>query len=299
METFLVLLKSGLVDGMVLAPACVGLTLQFGVTNYVNFAFGSTLTLAAVIFWSLNASILHLDLWPAAVAGAVLTGVASLMLGAFVYAPFFRKRPQLLFMLLLTFVVSLLLDALLVAFWGGTVLILNYPNGSLNVLSLGPINTSPLELVYLAASGVILASAYLALRYTRLGKTMRAMSDDRSLAIVCGLPVERTTNMTWLFTGVAAGAAGEILALQSHGFDTSLGGSFLYLIFAGIIIGGIGKPLGAFLGALLIGCVFQLSALVTGTALSPVVAFALLVVVIMFRPQGLFGATGRSRFNAA
>jgi branched-subunit amino acid ABC-type transport system permease component len=84
---------------------------------------------------------------------------------------------------------------------------------------------------------------------------MRAMSDDRSLAVVCGLPVRRTTDLTWTLIGFLAAVSREILGLQSHGIDTTLDGSFIYLIFAAIILGGIGRPVGAVLGALTFGSV--------------------------------------------
>lgn len=300
MNTFFLLLGAGILDGAILAPACVGFTLQFGVTNYVNFAYGSLLTFAAFMFWTFNTNpSIHLDLWAAALAALMLTALVSALLGGIVYTAYFRRRPQLLYALVLTFAVGLILDSLWKAIWGSELHQVTYPANSSAVHIVGPFLITNLYIVYIAISLASLGAVFALLRYTKLGKTMRAMSDDRSLAMVCGLPVVRTTNSTWALTGFLGGVAGVVLALQSHGFDQTIGGSFIYLVFAAVILGGIGRPYGAALGALIIGLVFQLSTLVVGTALAPVAVFAVLVLMMLLRPEGLFGSTGRSAFSTA
>ncbi len=288
---------AGIVDAALLAPAAVGLTMQFGITNYVNFAFGAFLTLSAFFFWELNAGHFNLGLWQAGLLAAAGTALASLAIGSLVYGPFFRRRPQLLFMLVLTFVVSLMMGSGIAAIWGGrSAFQLNYPNGSDTPTSVGPFSLSPLDAIDMAVSIASMAATYAFLRFTQVGKVMRAVADDRTLAFVCGLPIARTTNITWLITGFLAGLAGDILALQSHGFDAGLGDGFIYLVFAAVVFGGIGRTYGALVGAIVIGLVFQLSALVVESALTPAAVFGVLVIIMMVRPNGLFGSTGRSVF---
>lgn len=290
---------AGIVDAALLAPAAVALTMQFGITNYVNFAFGSFLTLSAFLFYELDTAF-GFNLWQAGLIAAALNAIAMLAIGAVVYGPFYSRRPQLLYMLVLTFVVSLMMDSAIAAIWSGrSAYQLNYPNGYETPFTLGPIFVSPLDASYVVISILILGATYLFLRFTRVGKVMRAVSDDRSLALVCGLPIQRTTNVTWLVTGFLGGIAGDILALHSHGFDTGLGAGFIYLVFAVVVFGGIGRTYGAVVGAIVLGLVFQLSSLVVDSSLTPAAVFAVLVVVMMIRPNGIFGTTGRATFVAS
>ena len=299
MNQIWLLTGAGIVDAALLAPAAVGLTMQFGMTNYVNFAFGTFLTLSAFFFWELNASpYFHLNLWEAGLLAAAGTAIASVLIGALVYGPFFRRRPQLLFMLVLTFVISLMMGSGIAGIWGGrSAYQLSYPDAWDTPHSVGPFAFSLLDGTYIAISICSMLAIYAFLRFTRVGKVMRAVSDDRTLATVCGLPIVRTTNITWLITGFLAGIAGGILALHSHGFDSGLGDGFVYLVFAVVVFGGIGRTYGALVGAIVIGLVFQLSSLVVESALTPVAVFAVLVIIMMIRPNGLFGSTGRSVFT--
>jgi branched-subunit amino acid ABC-type transport system permease component len=301
MNQIWLLIGAGVVDAALLAPAAVGLTMQFGITNYVNFAFGAFLTLSAFAFWELNAGPwFHLGLWEAGFLAAGVTSLASVCVGSVVYGPFFRRRPQLLFMLVLTFVISLMLDSGMAAIWGGrSEYQLSYPGDWDAPHNFGPIALSILDVAFIVISVASMAGTYAFLRFTLAGKIMRAISDDRALAQVCGLPIGRTTNITWLLTGFLAGIAGDILALNAHGFDTGLGDSFIYLVFAAVVFGGIGRSYGALVGAVVIGLVFQLSSLVVESALTPVAVFVVLVAVMMLRPNGLFGSTGRSAFAAS
>jgi branched-subunit amino acid ABC-type transport system permease component len=299
-NTFFLLLGAGIVDGAILAPACVGLSLQFGVTNYVNFAYGSVLTFSAFLFWTFNTnSALHWNLWVAGIAAAICTGVGLLLIGAFIYEPFFRRRQQLLYALVVTFAIGLMLQSLFAAIWGASENVLNYPNGVATVHDVGPFVFTTLELIFVCVSVVTLCAVFALLGYTRLGRTMRAVADDNALAVVCGLPVRRTINATWGISGFLAGIAGVVLALQSYGFDASLGNTFLYLVFTAVIIGGIGRTYGSVIGAVIIGIVFQLSGLVIGSGLSVAAVFAVLIVIMLVRPDGLFGATGRTVFQGA
>lgn len=198
-------------------------------------------------------------------------------------------------MLVLTFVMSLILDSFIAAIWGGrSSFQLNYPSAWDDPHVFGVFSLSVLDGVYIGVSVAGMVGTYLFLRFTRWGKVMRAVSDDRSLAFVCGLPITSTTNITWLLTGFLCGLAGDILALHAHGFDAGLGDSFVYLIFAVVVFGGIGRVYGAVVGAIVLGLVFQLSSYVVESALTPLAVFVVLIAIMMLRPNGLFGSTGRS-----
>jgi branched-subunit amino acid ABC-type transport system permease component len=298
-SNFTVLAGFGLIDGAILAVAALGFTLQFGVTNAVNFAYGEFITFGAFGVVLVNGLGVHTNFWETVVIGAVSGAVLSVVIGQFVYAPFLKRRPEILFSLVLTFGMSLILVNAYIAIWGSGFRVLepiSYPTGDADVHQIGPFIVTTLQLWFLLLAVIFLLIAYLLLNYTRLGRSMRAISDNRALAIVCGLNLRRITTYTWLITGALAGAAGVVQALQAHSFQPSLGDTFVYLVFASVVIGGIGRPLGAVLGAVIIGLVTQLAVPIVGAAVSPVAVFVVLVALMIFRPSGLFGSTGRSAF---
>lgn len=132
-------------------------------------------------------------------------------------------------------------------------------------------------------------AVHLLLTRTRLGKAMRAMSDNPSLAAVSGINTRAITAVTWFLTGTLAGLAGTVLGLNISSITPSTGETFLFVIFAAVILGGIGKPYGAMLGALIIGLATEISAVVINAAYKLDVAFVLLI-----RPQGLLAVKGKA-----
>jgi len=297
---FLLLVEVGIIDGAFLAISAVGFSMQFGVTNYVNFAYASFITFGAYCAYLLDSGPLHANFLVDLVGAAIGTAALSFLIGSFVYTPFARRRPQLLFGLVLTFCMWLILDNLLLGIFGYDYRELTYTSGSAsNIGQFGPFQMSPIEGVFLLVAVVTLGSVHGLLRYTRLGRSMRAMSDDHSLALVCGLNTKRIVRLTWIITGVLGGVAGFVQANQLRAFDPGIGDTYIYLVIAAVIVGGIGRPYGAALGALIIGIVSELSVPIIGAALSPVAIFGVLICLMLFRPAGLFGSTGRSQFENA
>ncbi len=132
-----------------------------------------------------------------------------------------------------------------------------------------------------------MVAIHLMLTRTKLGKAMRAISDDKSLAAVTGIHTELVTTIVWVLSGVLAGLAGGVLALNVASFDPNVGVTFLFVIFAAVVFGGIGRPYGAMLGALVIGLAVEVSAVFISSAYKQDVAFLVLVGVLLLRPQGL------------
>jgi branched-subunit amino acid ABC-type transport system permease component len=296
----LLLVEVGLIDGAILAISAVGFSMQFGVTNYANFAYASFISFGAFTAYYLDSQSFHVNFVLALVGAAIATAGLSFLIGTFVYTPFARRRPQLLYGLVVTFSMWLILDNVLTAKWGGQYYQLSYSSGGgSNVYRWGPFQITPNEVLFVVIAAVGLGCVHYLLRYTRLGRSMRAMADDRALALVCGLDTAAITRWTWIITGVLAGVAGFVQANHIRTFDTGIGDTYIYLVLAAVVLGGIGRPYGAVLGAVIIGLVSELSVPLIGAALSPVVIFAVLAVLMLYRPNGLFGATGRSHFGNA
>jgi branched-subunit amino acid ABC-type transport system permease component len=290
-NTFTLSIGFGLVTASILALASMGLTLQFGVTNFVNFAYGDFLTLGAYFSWVANVK-LHLNIWLAMAIGALGMGVAAALLGRFLLGPFARRFRNLFYVMIVTFGLSLILLNLIQAIWGANYV--QYGVAVQSPLHLGPFLLSTDQLIIVGIGAGAMLAIHLLLTRTKLGKAMRAMSDDSSLAMVSGINTRAITTFTWFLTGVLAGLAGTVLGLNIASITPATGETFLFVIFAAVILGGIGRPYGAMLGALIIGLATEISAVLINAAYKLDVAFVLLVVVLLLRPQGLLAVRGKA-----
>lgn len=281
----------GLITASVLALAAVGLSLQFGVTNYINFAYGEFLTIGAYLAWTLN-HWLHLNVWLSMVIATLLTGVFGVVINQFLLRPFTKKGKPLLFLLIVTFGLSLFLSNLVLAIWGPDFVNLDVPRQQ--PFSVGPMLFTANQLAIIAIAVVVMLALHLLLTRTEIGKAMRAMSDSVDLAQVSGIDTDRITSFTWLVSGCLAGLAGIVLAINLTSFQPAFGGEFLFVIFAAVILGGVGSPYGAILGALVIGLATEMSGVFLDSAYKNDVAFGLLVLMLLLRPQGLIRMAGKA-----
>jgi branched-subunit amino acid ABC-type transport system permease component len=151
----------------------------------------------------------------------------------------------------------------------------------------GPMILTGRQLAIIAIAVVAMISVHVMLRYTKFGKAQRAVADNKELARVAGINVGRVVTITWLIAGSMAGLAGFILGMTVGAITPTLGFDFLLTVFAAVIIGGLGKPYGAMAGALIIGLVTEVSALYIDDDYTTVLAFAILLLALAFRPQGL------------
>lgn len=281
----------GLVTASILALSSVGLTLQFGVTNYINFAYGELLTFGAYFTWVAN-SHYGWNIWVALLVGAIMVGIVGVILNVFILQPFIRRQYPVLFMLVVTFGLSLILSNLILALWGAD--FRSYTVAPDKQYNIGPFLLTGQQLIIIGISVVTMIAIHVLLTYTKLGKAMRAMSDNPTLARSCGINTELVTNFTWLLSGFLGGLAGVVLALNITSFQPAFGGDFLFVIFAAVILGGIGKPYGAMAGALVIGIVTEVAAVPLNSAYKNDAAFAILVLVLLLRPQGIFTSEGKA-----
>lgn len=288
---YLLSLGFGIVTASVLAVASVGLSLQFGVTNYVNFAYGAFLSFGMFATWTLWSD-LHVPVYLAALLGVLATGLLGVVTNHFILEPFARRRGNLLFMLIVTFGLSLILDNVIQAIWG--VGFRQFNVGSSTSLQLGPFNFTPSQLVIIGISLVAMVGVHLLLTRTSLGKSMRAMSDNADLAKVSGIDTAWVTRWTWFLSSCLAGLGGVILAINTVSFQSTTGDDLLFVIFAAVILGGIGQTYGAMLGALIIGVVIELASVAISSAYNKYVAFGILVIMLLVRPQGLIPAQGKA-----
>jgi len=280
----------GLITASVLARAAGGFTRPFGVTNFVNFAYGEMLTIGAYLAYVLN-SVFHMNIWLGMLISAVATGGISLLINLFVIQPFVKRKSPLIILLVVTIGLSLFLENGIQAIWGPDFKQYTIPSGS--PVHIGPLIFTAQQLVIIAIALGVMTLIHLVLKYSRLGKAMRAMSDNPELAKISGINTVWITNITWVVSGFLAGLAGVVLAMNVNSFTPALGSEFLFVIFAAVILGGIGRPYGAMIGAIVIGIAMEESASFMDSAYKTVVAFVILVLLLLFRPQGILPSRGR------
>ncbi|MCU1495117.1 MAG: hypothetical protein JWO62_2881 [Acidimicrobiaceae bacterium] len=284
MSLFVLSIGFGLITASILAIASVGFTLQFGVTNILNLAYGDVMTGAAFIAYLVTRA--GGSLWAALLAGAITGSLASYVLNRFLYTPFVRHGTRLFGMIIVTISVSLVLQNGLQAIFGASFFSLVLPRTASYGFA-GMIFTGQ-QLLIMGIAVVAMAVVHSLLSYTRLGRAMRATAADPELARGCGVATDRVVGVAWLMSGALCGIAGVTLVMNVTSFSSTTGGSFLIPVVAAAVLGGVGHPYGAMIGALVIGLASEVSAAFVNPAYKEVVAFGVLVVVLLVRPQGIF-----------
>src|SRR5438552_847783 len=145
------------------------------------------------------------------------------------------------------------------------------------------------DVLNLAYSAVVMLGVHALLRYTKLGKAMRATAANRTLACNCGIRTGRVITVTWALTGALCGLAGTVFAIDAGSFEATSTDVFLVLILAAVFLGGPGQPYGAMLGALVIGLATEITANFIPADYKYVVAFVVLLIMLGVRPTGLLG----------
>ena len=288
MNLFVAAFGFGLVSMSVIAIAAVGFTMQFGITNMINLAYGEVMISSAYLAYYMNKA--GISIWIGMVAGALFGAVFSFLLNRVVYAPFMRKGTANLGMVIVSLAVSLMISNLLLPIVG--YYSVSYQEDAGKLIRLGSIVLTRDQIIVIGIAVVLMLAIHALLTYTRLGKAMRATAANPTLARNCGIPTQRVIDSVWLITGALCGLAGVIAALNADSFAIANGSAFLITILAAAVLGGAGQPYGAMIGAVLIGLITELSAAAWSPEYKEVVAFGILVLVMVLRPQGLLAKRG-------
>ncbi len=314
----------GVVTGSVLALGAIGLTLIFGVLKFAHFAHGDSMMLAAYIaFFALSGTVVGertdtqalpwslSDLpgatdripWPgegdfsfgyglliAMVVAVVAMVLVFLALDRLVYRPLRRRRSGIVIFAMASLGIAIAMRSLMLIFWASSPRFY-FPG-------IRPTTDLPFDVrivtdqIFIFFAAIVMAAlVYVLLYRTKLGKAMRALADNADLAEVSGINTDQIINWTWVIGGALVAIAGVMLALQAQ-LKPGLGFILLLPLFAATILGGIGSPQGAFVGGMIIGITQEVA--VSFDFISPgykfSVAFVILILILLLRPRGLFGA---------
>ena len=289
MSLFLASVGFGLVTAAVLAIAAVGFTMQFAVTDVLNLAYGAVMIASAFVAYALNQA--GVNVWLGLLAAAAAGAVGSVLLNQGIYTPFQRRAANSarapITMVIVSLGMTLIIEFGLQAIVGGTSVSYTMSQGP-TVRADGLVLTA-VQFAIIGLAIVVMAAVHGLLRYTKLGKAMRATSANRSLARNCGIRTDRIVTVTWAPPGALCGIAGTVFAINNGSFGATSADLFLVVILAAVFLGGPGSAYGAMLGAVIIGLATEVSAAYITPSYKDVVAFAVLLIMMAVRPGGLLG----------
>src|SRR5579862_1988452 len=239
----------GLFSACLLSIGAVGFTLQFGVTNVLNLAFGGLLTSAMFVDYAVGGG--SSNVWLALAVGAGWGAISSLLFARFIVTPYVRRGASLVGMAIVTIAVGLIIQYSLESIQGPFVY--GYRIAAQHDFRIAGVTLSEQQVVIMGVAVVLMAGVHLLLRYTRLGLAMRATAAHPSLARGCGVSTENVRLAAWILSGALCGISGTLLGISTGSFNPTSGTDYFITLVVAAVVGGVGKPYGAMLGALVVG----------------------------------------------
>ena len=282
---------NGVKFGLIIAMCAIGLSLIFGLTGLINFAHGELVTLGAILAWYFNADTFGAPLILAGVLAVVVAGAAGGGVEFSLLRPLRGRRLGGFQFMVVTIGLSLLARHVLLLFFGPDRQ--RYVDYALQAeWTFGPFAVTPRDFTIMALSAVILLAVAVFLQRARTGKAIRAVADNPELAESSGIDVDRVILVVWV-AGAALAAVGGVFFGSVEAVDWLMGFRLLLLMFAAVVLGGLGTAYGAMVGGLLIGLVTEVSTVWASPEIKAVFALGVLVLALLIRPQGLLGQRER------
>ena len=298
----MVLVVNGVILGAIIAVGAIGLTLIYGILNFANIAHGEYMTMGAYLtLFAVTSVLAPLGVeagglgpftfgYPVLIAlpfAAAIVVAGAIGLDVAVYRRLRDRAVNPVVIAMASLGVAIALRGLAQILWGGDSQQL--PRESKKVFLLPMDVRVPPDAIFVVIVAVALVSAvYITLTRTKMGKAMRATADNPQLALVSGIDTQRVIWWTWGIGAALAAIAGLLLAVYQAQILPIMGWRFLIPLFAAVILGGIGNPYGALVGAFVIGVASEVSTQWINPSYKPAVAFGILIVMLLARPRGIF-----------
>jgi neutral amino acid transport system permease protein len=284
------LIVNGIALGSIIALGAVGLTLTYGILRLSNFAHGDYMTLGAFVAWTLNVSKIPVlsNIWVSLVVGIVATVGVALLAEAVLWKRMRRVRATATTLVIISIGLALFLRNGILLIYGGDAKRYDLPVSA--AIDLFGLKIKFYNLVVLGLAVLAIAGLHFLLQNTKIGKAMRAVADDIDLARVTGINVERVVLWTWIISASLTGLGGQMYGLVTN-VRPDMGWFLIMPMFAAVTLGGIGNPYGAIAGAFIIGIAQEVSVPYVGSQYKLAIALILMVLTLLFRPQGLFKGT--------
>ena len=300
------LVVNGVFLGAIIALGAIGLSLVFGILKFANVAHGDfMITGAYVAFFFIDSFLPLLGIegqglgpftfgYPLLIAGplgAMAGALAAILMDSLIYRRLRQRGANAAVLAMASLGLAIAIRGLVQIIWGTQVL--SFPRESRQVFHLPlDVRIPPDNLFIIAVAILLVVALYLLLTRTKMGTAMRATADNPDLALVTGINTQRVIWTVWAIGGGLAAIAGVLLAVSQAQLIPFMGWKFLIPLFAAVILGGIGNPYGALVGAFIIGITMEVSTQWINPSYKPAVAFAIMIVMLLARPRGLFGGSG-------
>ncbi len=298
MQQLLLTLGFGLVAAAILSLSAVAFTLEYAVTNVANLSHGEILTIGAYAAYVVHQRTGNLLL--SAIAAALAGGITALAMQTLVIDRFIRNRVGTMPTFIATLGMSFIIQNILVIIFGASSVAYTIPQSA--PMHIGPFLWTSTEIMILLTALAITGLLFVIITYTQFGKALRAVYQNRELARVTGINAQFISAATWALAGLVAGYAGFVLAESVGSFTPYFGFSFFLITLTATVAGGLGKPFSTMAGAIIVGLVLEfIGSFNLGkyslASYNLAFAFAILAIVILVRPRGLFTKPGRSMFE--
>ena len=274
---------NGLVNAALIAPPAVAFTMMFAILRFPNFAIGGYITVGAFAAYAFNVD-LGLPLWLAALGGMAVAALVTWLSDVLVFRP--MRGHSAITLLVVSIALTLILENVVRLGYASDVRGFDLP--LTRPIKWMGLRATIEQLYILGIVGGVAGLTHALLAYTRLGKAMRATADNFSLAEVRGIHTGRVIAATWVYCGALLGLTGTLAGLDLV-IEPLVGWNLTIPIFAAAILGGIGSPYGALVGALLVGLAEEFTVLVLPSTYKIGVGFMIITILLLFRPHGIFG----------
>ncbi|MBF2058235.1 MAG: branched-chain amino acid ABC transporter permease [Cyanobacterium sp. T60_A2020_053] len=277
-------LFNGVAVGSIIALGAVGLTLSMGILRLSNFAHGDFLTVGAYLTWLVNRS--GVNIWLSMVVAVIGTIVLMLLGEQLLWKPMRDQRASDTTLIIISIGLALFLRNGILLIWGSANQ--NYDLPLVEALDIGGVRIAYFRVLVVILTVIAIVALHFILQNTKIGKGMRAVADNIDLARVSGINVEQVILFTWILTAVLTAFGGALYGLITV-VRPNMGWFLILPMFAGVTLGGIGNPYGAIAGGLVIGIIQEMSVSVVGAEYKLGIALLVMIAVLLFRPQGIFG----------
>jgi branched-subunit amino acid ABC-type transport system permease component len=286
MNLFLQLLINGLIAGSIYALVSSGFSVIYSTNKFVHFAHGATIAVSAYVLYYFF-SALSLNFYFSVVLAVLFGGFFGFAVNKLFYEQLRLRKASGLILLIASVALLTLFEALILLFFGADVKTINFIKVEKGLEFFGAIIT-PLQIVIIFSALILLVLLFVFMKHTKLGKAMRAVSDNKDVAEIVGISSRRIFAWSFVIGSLIAGAAGVLVALEQN-LEPTMGTSLMIKGFTGAIIGGVGSVPGAILGAFLLGFAENFGIWFLPSGYKDAIAFVILFIFLLFRPQGILG----------
>jgi len=283
---FMQLFANGLIAGAIYSLVALGFSLIYSTCNFSDFAHGSTVSFSAYFLYFLFLS--HgINFWLVIILTIIFASIFGLLVNVIVFRELRKRKASNLILMMASFSLLIVFESLILILFGADVKTIGFIPVTEGLQILGAIIT-PLQIVIVSVSFLLLVIFFFFMKKSKIGKAMRAVSDNKDVAEIVGISSERIYNWSFVIGSAIAGIGGILVGLEQN-LQPTMGTNLMIKGFTAAIIGGIGSPFGAVLGSYLLGFSENFGIWYLPSGYKDAIAFVILFIFLLFRPQGILG----------